>query len=70
MCQIAGLPSARCAHVLALRAGAFVIEDGTAFARPVAPASALGRSYQVLELCRAISLFESDQRVDDAFRFQ
>ena len=37
VCQIAGLPSARCAHVLALRAGAFVIEYWTAFARTVAP---------------------------------
>ena len=70
MRQIAGLTSATCAHVLALRAGAFVIEDGTAFARPVAPASALWRSYQVLELCRAISSFESDQNIDDAFRLQ
>ena len=56
--------------MLALRAGAFVIEDWTAFARPVALASDLWRSCRVLELSRAIGSFAGDQHVDDAFRSQ
>ena len=68
MRQIAGLPSVRCAHVLALRAGAFVIEDGTAFARTVAPASALWRDCRVLELGRAIRSFAGDHHAVDALR--
>ena len=60
----------RCAHAPALRAGAFVVEDGTAFARPLAPASDFWRDCRVLELSRAIRSFAGDQHAVDAFRLQ